>query len=48
LSDREFSDLVEFVRAGLLDPRARPERLLKLVPNKLPSGLPLHEFVFGD
>jgi cytochrome c peroxidase len=45
LSDREFADLVHFVRTGLLDPRATPKRLLKLVPRELPSGLPLHEFV---
>ncbi|HZN33718.1 MAG TPA: hypothetical protein VFB80_07855, partial [Pirellulaceae bacterium] len=44
LSRREFDDLVEFVRTGLLDERATPERLLKLVPRELPSGLPLHEF----
>jgi cytochrome c peroxidase len=46
LSRREFGDLVEFVRTGLLDERATPERLLRLVPRELPSGLPLHEF--GD
>jgi cytochrome c peroxidase len=40
----EFTDLVEFVRTGLLDPRATPARLLELVPGELPSGLPLHEF----
>jgi cytochrome c peroxidase len=45
LSDREFADLVQFVRTGLLDPRATPKRLLKLVPRQLPSGLPPHEFV---
>jgi len=48
LSDREFGDLVEFVRTGLLDPRATPERLLELVPRELPSGLPGHDFVLGD
>jgi cytochrome c peroxidase len=45
LTDREFNDLVQFVRAGLLDERATPRRLLRLVPRELPSGLPLHEFV---
>jgi hypothetical protein len=44
LTQDEFDDLVEFVRTGLLDPRATPERLLDLVPRELPSGLPLHEF----
>jgi hypothetical protein len=45
LTDREFNDLVQFVRTGLLDERATPRRLLRLVPRELPSGLPLHEFV---
>jgi cytochrome c peroxidase len=48
LSEREIADLVEFVRSGLLDPRATPERLLKLVPRELPSGLALPDFVLGD
>jgi cytochrome c peroxidase len=48
LSDGEFDDLVEFVRTGLLDPRATPERLLQLVPRELPSGLATHDFQFGD
>jgi len=47
LSDQEFADLVAFVRTGLLDPRATPERLLELVPRELPSGLPTHDFVLG-
>lgn len=38
LTDAEFSQLVAFVRDGLLDPRARPENLRQLVPKKLPSG----------
>jgi cytochrome c peroxidase len=48
LSRREFRELVEFVRTGLLDERATPERLMRLVPRELPSGLPLHDFVLGD
>jgi hypothetical protein len=48
LTDREFDDLVEFVRTGLLDPRATPERFLALVPRELPSGLTLHEFEAGS
>lgn len=40
LDDGEFADLVEFVRNGLLDPAARPERLRRLIPERLPSGRP--------
>ena len=38
LTDEDFSDLVGFVREALLDPRARPENLRKLVPSAVPSG----------
>ena len=38
LSEDEFGSLVDFVRNGLLDPDARPERLRHLIPHKLPSG----------
>ena len=38
LSPADFDALVEFVRTGLLDPDARPERLRRLIPEKLPSG----------
>jgi len=48
LNDQQFGDLVEFVRTGLLDERATPERLLSLVPRELPSGLATHDFQFGD
>jgi cytochrome c peroxidase len=44
LDDREFADLVQFVRTGLLDRRATADWLLRLVPRRLPSGLPLHKF----
>jgi cytochrome c peroxidase len=40
LSDAEFAALVDFVRDGLLDPEARPERLRRLIPLALPSGRP--------
>jgi cytochrome c peroxidase len=40
LTDEEFSSLVDFVRDGLLDPDARPHRLMRLIPEKLPSGRP--------
>lgn len=38
LSAQETADLVAFVRDGLLDPKARPDKLCKLVPASLPSG----------
>jgi cytochrome c peroxidase len=38
LTDPEFADLVAFVRDGLLDPAAKPERLRHLIPRTLPSG----------
>jgi cytochrome c peroxidase len=38
LTHAEVAELVAFVGDGLLDPRARPERLRKLVPATLPSG----------
>jgi len=44
LSDPEFRDLVVFVRSGLLDTRATPENLHRLIPEKLPSGEAVAEF----
>jgi cytochrome c peroxidase len=41
LSAEEMNDLVDFVREGLLDRRARPEHLQKLIPRQLPSGFPV-------
>ena len=38
LSDEEFTDLVAFVRNGLLDRSAEPHRLRRLIPERLPSG----------
>jgi cytochrome c peroxidase len=38
LSEHEFDALVAFVRDGLLDAGARPERLRRLIPQRLPSG----------
>lgn len=46
LSEEEFTDLVNFVRWGLLDPGATPERMRGLVPERLPSGLRAHQFQF--
>jgi cytochrome c peroxidase len=44
LTDSEFSDLVSFVRDGLLDERVKPENLCNLVPTQVPSGLPVLHF----
>lgn len=44
LTGQEIEDLVAFVRDGLLDPRARPEKLCELVPKRLPSGRALAVF----
>lgn len=46
LSADEFRQLVDFVRNGLLDDRARPENLRKLVPRAVPSGRPVLQFEF--
>jgi cytochrome c peroxidase len=44
LSPEEFSDLVEFVRSGLLDSRASKYHLCQLVPRSVPSGFPTMKF----
>jgi cytochrome c peroxidase len=44
LSDKEFEDLLAFVRDGLLDSRARPARLRHLIPQHVPSGRPVLTF----
>jgi cytochrome c peroxidase len=44
LTDREFKDLLAFVRDGLLDPRALPANLCKQVPVSVPSGLKVITF----
>ena len=38
LGEPEIRDLVAFVSDGLLDPRVRPEHLMKLIPDRVPSG----------
>ena len=48
LSRTEFSDLVAFVRDGLLDPRATAAQLRKLIPARMPSGQPPLIFEFGS
>jgi hypothetical protein len=35
LTDEEFSQLVDFVRNGLLDRRAKPENLRKMIPMRM-------------
>jgi cytochrome c peroxidase len=44
LTDEEFNQLVDFVRNGLLDRRAEPENLRKLIPRSVPSGFPVLTF----
>jgi cytochrome c peroxidase len=46
LTGGELGQLVDFVRNGLLDDRARPERLKPLVPAAVPSGRPTLKFEF--
>ncbi len=48
LSNAEFGQLVGFLRYGLLDPRALPENLRDLVPNRVPSGRATLTFEFPD
>jgi len=44
LSNEEFHQLIDFLRNGLLDPKARPENLRKLIPSRVPSGRPIQTF----
>ncbi len=44
LDPKEFDDLLAFLEEALLDPRARAERLCRLPPDSVPSGLPLIHF----
>jgi cytochrome c peroxidase len=48
LTPDEFNDLVAFVRDAILDPRATPANLRKLIPRELPSGHPPLIFEFGE
>jgi len=41
LTNEQIDQLVAFVRNGLLDPRATPERLRRLIPRSVPSGRPV-------
>jgi Cytochrome c peroxidase len=46
LTESQFDQLLAFVRDGLLDPRASPDRLRHLVPRTVPSGRPVLVFEF--
>jgi cytochrome c peroxidase len=46
LTESQFDQLLAFVRDGLLDPRATPNRLRHLVPQTVPSGRPVLVFEF--
>jgi cytochrome c peroxidase len=46
LTNEQIDQLVAFLRYGLLDPRAKPERLRRLVPRSVPSGRPMLIFEF--
>ncbi|HSE23937.1 MAG TPA: cytochrome c peroxidase [Pyrinomonadaceae bacterium] len=48
LTEEEFRQLSDFVRNGLLDPRAKPANLRKLVPKTVPSGRPTLKFEFDQ
>jgi cytochrome c peroxidase len=41
LGGRDFEDLTAFVRNGLLDPKASPAFLCRLIPTSVPSGRPI-------
>jgi cytochrome c peroxidase len=44
LTDVQFRQLLDFVRHGLLDQRAGPDNLRKLIPRSVPSGFPVLRF----
>jgi hypothetical protein len=44
LTPDEFHHLVVFVRDGLLDERASKQNLCTLIPEAVPSGLPIPRF----
>ncbi len=44
MTDQEFSDLVRFVKDGLLDERVKKSNLCGLIPAAVPSGLPVAAF----
>ena len=44
LTNDEFRELFAFLRTGLLDPKANPHDLRKLIPARVPSGRAVHVF----
>jgi hypothetical protein len=46
LSGSAFVALVAFLREALLDQRATPANLRRLIPPAVPSGMPVLEFEF--
>jgi hypothetical protein len=46
-TDEGLRHVIDFVRHGLADPGAAPEALRHLIPESVPSGLPVHSFDFG-
>jgi len=46
LSPDDFEGLVTFLREGLLDPRATPANLRRLIPAAVPSGMSVLDFEF--
>jgi len=48
LTDDEFDQLMAFVRNSLTDPEAHPDRLRHLIPDVVPSGLPVHDFDYSS
>jgi hypothetical protein len=44
LTEHEFDELLAFVREGLLDERALPRALCRLIPAAVPSGRPMLTF----
>jgi cytochrome c peroxidase len=47
LTNKQIDQLVAFVRNGLLDQRAQPDRLRRLIPRSVPSGRPVLTFEFA-
>lgn len=44
LTEAETNDLITFLKTGLLDPRAKPDALSRLVPKNVPSGVQVDRF----
>jgi hypothetical protein len=44
LTELEIRQLVDFVGNGLLDARALPQNLTRLIPARVPSGRPVLRF----